>query len=301
MSRLSINRSGEMEVFVAAVESGGFSAAARLFDMSPSAVSKLVSRLEARLGTRLVNRSTRRLQLTPEGCVFFEKSARILDSLAEAEAAASTADRPSGRVRLNVSASYATHILAPVLPAFLDRYPEISLDIVQTDAVVDLIEDRSDIAVRAGPLKSSSLMARKLGETRMVIVASPAYLERSGVPLTIADLVAHRRIGPGYRRAADGWSVIDGGEAMMLPPGRRIQASDGEAIRTLALNGVGLARLPVFTVRADIAGGRLVPVLEAHDGGDREAFHAVFAGQGGVMPARIRAMLDFLAERGRVD
>ena len=87
----------------------------------------------------------------------------------------------------------------------------------------------------------------------------------------------------------------------MLPPGRRIQASDGEAIRTLALNGVGLARLPVFTVRADIAGGRLVPVLEAHDGGDREAFHAVFSGQGGVMPARIRAMLDFLAERGRVD
>ncbi|MCF3640391.1 LysR substrate-binding domain-containing protein [Rhizobium sp. TRM95111] len=301
MSRLSVNRSGEMEVFVTAVEAGGFSAAARIFAMSPSAVSKLVSRLEARLGARLVNRTTRRLQLTPEGCVFFESSVRILDSLAEAEVAASAADRPSGRVRLNVSASYATHVLAPVLPDFLLRYPEIAIDIVQTDAVVDLLEDRTDIAVRAGPLKSSSLVARTLGETRMVIVGSPAYLARAGRPRIPADLDAHIRIGPGYRRATEGWPLAEAGETVVLPPGRRVQASDGEAIRTLALCGVGLARLPIFTVGRDIEAGLLSPVLEDFSGTERETFHAVFVDQGRVMPARIRVVLDFLAEHGRVD
>ena len=263
MSRLSINRSGEMEVFVAAVESGGFSAAARLFNMSPSAVSKLVSRLEARLGTRLVNRSTRRLQLTPEGCVFFEKSARILDSLAEAEAAASAADRPAGRVRLNVSASYATHILAPVLPAFLDRYPEISLDIVQTDAIVDLIEDRSDIAVRAGPLKSSSLIARKLGETRMVIVASPAYLAERSRPLVPTDLLSHACIrvrlpdGSVYR-----WHFEKSGDTVQVEVIGPMTFDDLPLSRAAVRAGLGIGFFFEQDVIKDIEEGMLVRLLE---------------------------------------
>jgi DNA-binding transcriptional LysR family regulator len=194
------NRSGEMEVFVRVVDLGGFSPAARAANMTPSAVSKLITRLEARLGARLLNRSTRQLQITPEGCAFYERATRILADLDEAERAAGAGEQPVGRVRINTSASYATHILAPLLPQFLALHPGVTLDIVQTDAVVDLLAEGADVAVRAGPLKSSSLVARKLGETALTIVAAPSYLERCGEPRTIAELERHNRLGFGDTR-----------------------------------------------------------------------------------------------------
>jgi DNA-binding transcriptional LysR family regulator len=302
MARLEVNRSGEMEVFVRVVELGGFSPAARTFRMTPSAVSKLIARLEARLGARLVNRSTRKLQLTSEGCAFYERAARILADLDEAERRAGTGEQAVGRIRLNTSASYATHVLAGILPDFLALHPGIALDLVQTDLVVDLLAERTDVAVRAGPLKSSSLIARKLGETRMTIVAAPSYRDRFGLPTTLADLDRHHRLGFGYARAIGGWPLKDvsTGETIIVPTVGRVQASDGEALRQLALGGVGLARLAAFTVRGDIAAGRLVPVLEDLNPGDKEAFHAVYVGQGGPLPSRVRALLDYLAERGRI-
>ena len=300
MARLEVNRSGEMEVFVRVVELGGFSPAARAARMTPSAVSKLIARLEARLGARLLNRSTRRLQLTPEGCAFYERAARILADLEEAERVAGVGEQALGRVRVNTSASYFNHVLAPMLPAFLALHPGVTLDVVQTDAVVDLLADRTDLAIRAGPLKSSSLVARKLGETALMIVAAPSYLERCGEPRSIADLERHNRLGFGYVRAVDGWPLREKGETVTVPATGRIQASDGEGLRHLALAGAGLARLAGFTVRADIAAGRLVPVLRDLDTGEREAFHAVYVGQGGPLPSRVRALLDFLAEHGRV-
>jgi len=300
MARLDVNRSGEMEVFVRVVELGGFSPAARAGRMTPSAVSKLIARLEARLGARLLNRSTRQLQLTPEGCTFYERATRVLADLEDAERAASIGEEAIGRVRINTSASYATHILAPLLPDFLARHPGVTLDIVQTDAVVDLLAERMDVAIRAGPLKSSSLVARKLGETPLLIVAAPSYLERRGEPHSIADLQNHDRLGFGYARAVDGWALCENGKAVVVPATGRVQVSDGEALRQLALSGVGLARLAAFTVRDDIAAGRLVPVLGHRVSGDPEPFHAVYVGQGGPLPSRVRALLDFLARYGRV-
>jgi DNA-binding transcriptional LysR family regulator len=300
MARSEINRSGEMEVFVCVVERGGFSAAARACRMTPSAVSKLVARLEARLGARLVNRSTRAFQLTPEGCAFYERATRILADIADAERSAGAGEQPVGRIRLNTSASYATHVLAPILPEFLDRYPGVTLDLVQTDLVVDLLAERTDVAVRAGPLKSSSLVARKLGDTAMMVVGSPAYLARFGVPETIEDLDRHNRLGFGYVRTVDGWPMKTNGDVVVVPTVGRVQASDGEGLRRLALGGAGLVRLAAFTVRDDIAAGHLVPVLEPLNPGDREAFHAIHIGQGGPLPSRVRALLDFLAEFGRV-
>ncbi len=182
MARADINRTNEMDVFVSVVEQGGFSAAARACRMTPSAVSKLVSRLEARLGARLVNRSTRAFQLTPEGSTFYERATRILADIMEAERSAGAGEQPVGRIRLNTSKSYATHVLAPILPDFLDRHPGVTLELVETDMVIDLLAERTDVAVRAGPLKSSSLVARKLGDTAMTIVAAPAYLSRFGEP-----------------------------------------------------------------------------------------------------------------------
>lgn len=289
-----------MEVFVRVVEYGGFSAAARACRMTPSAVSKLVARLEARLGARLVNRSTRAFQLTPEGCAFYERATRIVADIADAERSAGTGERPVGRVRLNTSASYALHVLAPILPIFLERYSGVTLDLVQTDMVVDLLAERTDVAVRAGPLKSSSLVARKLGDTAMIVVAAPSYLARFGEPMTLEDLDRHSRLGFGYVRTVDGWPMKKGADTIVVPVAGRVQASDGEGLRRLALNGVGLARLAAFTVREDIAAGRLVPVLEPLNPGDRETFHAIHIGQGGPLPSRVRALLDFLAERGRI-
>ena len=300
MPRPEINRSGEMEVFVRVVELGGFSAAARAGQMTPSAVSKLMSRLEARLGARLLHRSTRKLQLTPEGTTFYERATRILADLEEAERGVSSTERAAGRIRLNVNASFGTHILAPLLPDFLAHYPDVTLDIVQTDTVVNLLEARADVAVRAGPLKSSSLVARKLGATRMVIVAAPTYLQRHGTPDSIEALGRHNRLRLGYTRSLEGWPLLRDGTAMTLPAVGRVQISDGEALRQLALEGTGLARLAAFTVRDDIRAGRLVPVMEDHNPGDLEEVHAVWLGQGGQLPARIRALLDFLAVRGRV-
>lgn len=293
-----VNRSGEMEIFARVVEAGGFSAAARAVGMTPSAVSRLIARLEARLGARLVNRSTRRLQLTAEGAVFHERALRVLADLEEAERAAGAGVRPAGPVRINTSASYAIYVLGPLLPGLMAAWPGITFDIVQTDRVVDLLAERADIAIRGGPMKSSALVARRLGETPQMIVASPAYLARHGVPERPADLAHHVRLGFGYARALEGWPLR--GEPELLPAGRRVRSSDGHGLQQLARAGVGLARLSVFTLREDLAAGRLVPVLEAYNPGDREAFHAVHLGQGGPLPARIRVVLDYLAEHGRV-
>lgn len=300
MARSEINRSGEMEVFVCVVERGGFSAAARACHMTPSAVSKLIARLETRLGARLVNRSTRAFQLTAEGCAFYERVTRILADITDAERLAGAGEQPVGRIRLNTSPSYATHVLAPILPEFLDRYPGITLDLVQTDKVVDLLAERTDVAVRAGPLKSSSLVARKLGDTPMIVVAAPTYLARFGQPQTIEDVERHNRLGFGYARSVDGWPLRNGAKTIIVPAVGSIQASDGEGLRRLALSGAGLARLAAFTVRDDLAAGRLVPVLEHLNPGDREAFHAIHVGQGGPLPSRVRALLDYLAERGKI-
>ena len=278
---------------------GGFSSAVRVrrLGLGP----KLVARLEARLGTRLAHRTTRRFQLTPEGQAFDERAVMIRADVGEAERLAGASARPAGRVRINSSASYVSHILAPILPTFLALYPEIELDIVQTDLVVDLVLDRTDIAIRAGPMPSSGLMARRLGSTRMRIVAAPAWITRHGLPRTIEELEAQDRLGFGYARAMKGWPMrTEAGEEIVLPAVGRVRMSDGEGIRRMALAGVAPARLAEFTIRGDLAGGRLVPLLERTNPGDEEAFHAVFIGQSASLPARARALLDFLAEYGQV-
>ncbi|HEX8048693.1 LysR family transcriptional regulator [Rhizobium sp.] len=300
MSRQDINRSGEMEVFVRAVELGGFTAAATACRMTPSAVSKLISRLEARLGARLINRSTRRLQLTPEGCAFYERSIAILADIAEAERYASAGEQATGPIRINTSGSFGNHVLAPLIPSFIALYPAVSLEIVHTDKVVDLMEERADVAIRTGPLKNSSLTARKLGVTRKIIVASSDYLRRRGTPRSTDELQKHCRIGFAYTRAVEGWPLLSAGKTIEVPVTPGLQVGDGEAMRHLALAGAGLARLPAFTVKADIEASRLAPVLEDINPGDGEEFYAVHIGQGGPLPARVRALLDFLHNNVRL-
>lgn len=301
MARPDINRSGEIEVFVRVVEAGSFSAAARALRMTPSAVSKLIARLEARIGARLVSRSTRKLLLTPEGAAFYESGLRILADMAAAEREAAAGAAPRGRLRVNTYVPFGVHRLIPLLPRFLERYPEISVDLVLTDSVIDLMAERADVAIRAGPLGESRLVARKLGQSPVVVVAAPSYLERHGTPLTPADLDTHNRMGFGFVRHIDGWPFLDAqGNAVMIPITGNTQVSDGEAMRLMTLAGAGISRLARWHVAADIAAGRLVPLLEDFNPGDEEATHAVYVGQGRHLPARVRAFLDFLAESVRL-
>lgn len=301
MSRLETNRAGEMEVFVRVVELSGFSAAARALRLSPSAVSKLIGRLEARLGARLLNRSTRNLQLTPEGAAFYARCVRILADMADAEQEAGSGTAPRGRLRVNSNVAFGTLFLLPLVPAFQALYPEVVLDIALTDQVIDLLEQRADVAIRVGPMPDSRLVARKLATSRVTLVAAPAYLAQHGTPQSLADLARHRRIGFNFARSFEGWPFREQGPEgprdIVYPVDATLLAGDGETARHLALAGCGLARLGHFQLAPDIAAGRLVPVLEHLNPGDTEDIHAVYIGQGGPLPARVRAFIDFLGER----
>lgn len=295
MIRTEAYRFRELEVFVEVVEQGGLSAAARALGMSPSSVSKLIGRMETRLAGRLLHRSTRRLALTAEGAAFYEHAVRLLADLAEAEQAVSAGAAVRGRVRVNCNVAVGRHHLLPLLPGFLSRYPDVTLDVVLTDQVVDLLDERADLAIRTGPLHGSQLTARKLGESRMAVVASPAYLARRGVPACPADLARHERIGFDFQHALGDWPFRSPQGPVTMPVCGALKAGDGETVRDLALAGGGLARLALFHVGADIEAGRLVEVLADYNPGDRQPVHAVYVGGRADLPARVRVLLDYLS------
>jgi DNA-binding transcriptional LysR family regulator len=296
MARLEVNRAGEMEAFARVVALGGFTPAARDLGMTPSAVSKLIARLETRLGVRLVNRSTRRIELTPEGATFLEHSLRVLADLDEAERSVAADATPRGRVRINSSIPFGLHYLLPLAPRFTQRFPDVKLDITVTDQVIDLIGERADVAIRVGPMRPSQLMARKLGDSGIVYVAAPDYLARAAPLDSPGDLPRHDLISFNFVRHTDEWPFIVDGQRVSLPAPGRVAVSDGESARRLAIAGQGLARLAHYHIGPDLAAGRLVTVLDAFTPPDLEAVHAVYVGHGGQLPARVRAFLDFLVE-----
>ncbi|HIO99701.1 MULTISPECIES: LysR family transcriptional regulator [Marinobacter] len=300
MPQSSTNRLAAMEIFSTVVEQGSFSKAARVCRLTPSAASKAITRLEKRLGTKLIHRSTRQMQLTAEGRWFYERCRHILSDLEEAEQGASSSVEPTGHLRITASFPVGHGFLIPIVTKFLARYPGITLELSLTDQVVNLLAEHTDVAIRNGPLGNSNLVARKLGETRMVIVGAPEYLERRGVPVTLEELRTHNRLGFNFSRHTATWPLTFDGEQTELAPQGNLLVSDGETMRKMAMEGVGLARLTRFLVDEDIRQGRLVPVMEEHNPGDREEVHAVFLGQGRLMPGRVRVFLDFLYDNIRI-
>ena len=293
-SQFEINRSGELEVFVQVAEKGSFSAAARQLGVSPSAISKIVARMEARLGAQLVLRSTRRVQLTPEGSQLYERGQRVLADLNELENATARQSVPRGVVRINASSSTGQLLLVPLVGQLMQTYPELVLDLSFTDQVVDLMEAQADIALRWGKLPASDMVARLLGYTRQVMLASPAYLAAHGTPQTPADLMRHTRIGWNYQRTVPHWPFTEGGKPVEIPIGETLRVNDGDVMRNLAVQGAGIARLSLFHAWADIAAGRLQVVLEPFNTGVLEPIHAVYLGKPDQLPPRTRAVLDFL-------
>lgn len=297
------NRAGEMEAFVQVADFGGFSAAGRRLGLSPSAVSKLISRMEERLGTRLLLRSTRRLSLTPEGESYLARARGILAEIdeTEREVAHGAVAAPRGRLRVNASVPVGMRCIAPLMPEFLRRYPEVEVDLSLSDETIDLIGERADVAIRVGPLRDSALTARRLAESPYDVVASPDYLARLGTPRQPSDLAGHNCLGFTFRRTFSDWPfrVVNENGA----PGEQIerraiagnfQANNGETVRQMALAGLGIARLASFHVVEDIAAGRLVRLLAEFNPGDIEPVHAVFVGHA-QLAARVRAFVDFLA------
>lgn len=291
------NRAGEMQVFLRVVEAGSFSEAARLLRMTPSTVSKLISRIEVRLGVRLIERSTRRLSLTTEGQLYYERSQALLQDLNEVERELSQgAAATSGTVRVNASVAFGTLGLEPLLPEFWRAYPNVVIDLSLSDEIVDLYLERTDIAFRVGPLPASGMIARRIGVARRKIVASPCYLEQYGTPRTIDDLSRHNCLGFNFRRSAPVWPLKESGRIVDRAVKGTLLANNGETVRRMALAGVGLARMGDYHVRADLAAGRLVEVLADAIESDEEQIHAVFPGSAR-MPRRVRVFLDFVVPR----
>lgn len=298
MARDWIDRSGEMEVFSAVMERGSFSAGARLLGLTPSAVSRIIARLEARLGVRLIVRTTRALALTPEGEAYLRAARRILADLDESERAVADQAAPRGRLRVSATLAHGRLCVVPLLREFLDRYPDILVDISLTDATIDLVEERADVAIRIGPLADSNLVARRLGDSGRTIVAAPAYLARHGTPQSPEDLLRHNCIAFNFRRAEPAWPFRRDGRDVDLAVTGNVAANNGETVAQLAREGVGIARVGTFHVAEDIAAGRLVALLEQWNPGDREPINALFVG-GTIMPARVRVFIDYLAEKLR--
>ncbi|PZU10966.1 LysR substrate-binding domain-containing protein [Sphingomonas sp.] len=292
------DRARSLALFATVVEQGSFSAAGRILDLSPSAVARAIDRIEARLGVRLLLRSTRALSLTVEGQAYLQSARRILADLDEAEQRIADQGAPRGRLRISAALSHGRLCVVPLLGEFAALYPHILIDIALTDTLVDVAAGQADVAIRFGPLADSMLTARKLGETRRVIVASPDYLVNKGEPGVPEDLHAHNCLNFNFRRAEPVWPFRRDGRDFALSVKGGIEANNGETLGQLAAGGAGIARVGAFSVAGEIAAGRLVPILEEFNPGDVEQIHAVFVG-GATIPARIRVFVDFLAARLR--
>jgi DNA-binding transcriptional LysR family regulator len=296
--RSGTDRAHALALFAAVVEHGSFSAAGRALDMSPSAVSRAIDRIEMRLGVRLLLRSTRALSLTAEGQAYLQTARRILADLDDSEQQIADQGAPRGRLRISAALSHGRLCVVPLLGEFAALYPHILIDIALTDALVDVAGGQADVAVRFGPLADSSLTARKLGETGRVIVASPDYLGAHGAPQVPEDLHRFNCLNFNFRRAEPVWPFRREGRDFALTVKGSIEANNGETLGQLAAAGVGIARVGSFSVAEEIASGRLVPILEEFNPGDVEQIHAVFVG-GATTPARVRVFVDFLAARLR--
>ncbi|MDE8653093.1 LysR family transcriptional regulator [Novosphingobium album (ex Liu et al. 2023)] len=288
------NRFGDIEIFLSVARAGSFAAAAKALRLTPSAVSRAIGRLERRLGVVLLRRTTRALALTAEGEVYRERMSALLADVEDVEAGLG-ADRegPRGRLRINASVPFGTHFLLPILPRFTARYPDVTLELTLSDTVIDVIEERADIAIRIGPLRDTRLRAKKLGHSAMVVVASPAYLAARGTPRLPAELDRHDCLRFSFRRAIDNWPFREGAAIVHRPVAGPFLGNSGEVVRLMALAGGGIARLARIHVAADLAAGALVEILADCNPGDGENIHALYSPQDR-LAARVRAFLDFL-------
>jgi DNA-binding transcriptional LysR family regulator len=289
-------RSDELQVFVSVIECGSISAAAEQVGQTPSAVSRTLAKLEAKLDTTLINRTTRRMDLTEEGKFFFERAKAILEQMEALEERLSVRHQtPSGRLRINAASPFMLHAIVPYVAEFRQRYPDILLELNSNDLIIDLIEQSTDIAIRIGVLADSTLHARSLGSSPLNILASPDYLARRGTPASVDDLARHTLLGFTQTETLNHWPLrhADGDRLQIRP---QMSASSGETLRQLALAGEGIVCLSHFMTHEDIRLGRLKVLLPKANSGYRQPINAVYY-RNSQLALRIQCFLDFIQEK----
>jgi len=284
----------DMQVFVAVVDTGSLTAAALALGLTVSAASRTLSRLEQKLQTTLLRRTTRRLELTEEGALFLAHGRAILDSVdAAEEQMLARRMRPAGRLRVDAATPFMLHVLVPLIEGFRARYPDVELELASNEGITDLIEKRTDVALRIGILKDSTLHARLLGTSRIRVLASPAYLARHGMPASPGELGRHVLLGFSEPETLNDWPLHDvDGSAMRIRP--TIASSSGETLRQMALANLGIVCLSDFMTREDRAGGRLVQLFPERTLDVLQPINAVYY-RNTVLAARITSFVDYVA------
>ncbi|HEU4411787.1 MAG TPA: LysR family transcriptional regulator [Polyangiaceae bacterium] len=287
---------GAIVAFVRVVDARSYSAAARLVGATTSALSKRVARLEGALGVRLLERTTRRLAPTEAGSAFYERCLRVLDALGEAERAATQLGGGArGTLRLSAPVIFGELHVAPLVPPLLERHPGLGVELSLSDRYVDLVDEGFDLALRIGRLADSSLAARRLGRVPAVVCASPAYLERRGVPRAPDELAGHECLRYSLAGAGREWRLRGpDGKERAYAAGGRCSLNHGGAMREVAIAGGGLAHLPLFLVADALASGRLCAVLDAYRGPDFGLYAVYPAGR--APTPKVRAAVEFFAE-----
>jgi DNA-binding transcriptional LysR family regulator len=286
----------DIECFVRTVDLGSFAAVGVEIGLTPSGVSRIVTRLEDRVGVKLIHRTTRRLALTPEGETFLAHARGILSAVEVAHAAvASTHGRARGHVRLNSGTAFAKHRLAKLLPDFIAQYPDITIDLSVSDQRIDPISERVDVTIRVGALADSELIAVRLGEVRRVIAASPRYLAVHGTPRKPADLLRHNCLLFSFSRLSQ-WPLFENGKRVLVAAKGNVTSDSAELLLDLALAGIGILRLGDFLGESALAQGQLIPLLaDCHDD-DPQPITALLLPDRQSIP-RVRAVVDFLKAR----
>jgi DNA-binding transcriptional LysR family regulator len=294
------DRLTEMRIFKAVAETGGFTAAGLTLDIQQPYVSRTVSNLEQRLGVSLVRRSTRRLQVTQEGRQYLALCTRILDELESAEAQLSRASQQmSGEIRLTVATSFGMDQIVPLLPAFLEDYPHLRVRLSLSDTLADIIGEGFDLAIRMGSLQDSNLVSRKLCHLQRVVVASPSYIAKHGVPTVPADLAHHNCLM--WEPPMDHlnhWPFVIDAERTSMEISGNFQTSSGVSSVYMCLAGVGVTRMAEHMVLPSIRSNMLVPLLTSFQANDETAIYAIYA-RGSTLHPRVRVFIDYIADRLR--
>lgn len=290
-----MDRMRALEVFVEVVGKKGFARAADALETSPANITRIIADLEAHLGTRLLNRSSRKMSLTESGEALFQRAKVIVEDMAEIEAiASSSAMQPRGLLRINAPLTFGVLHLAPLWPKFMALYPEVELEVALIDRVVDIVEEGYDLAIRISRSGSASHAARKLATSHNICCATPAYLEKHGLPLVPADLARHSCIGYSYAASADEWRFSDAaGQPHPVTVNCSMHANNGDTARAAALAGAGIIWQPTFLIGADLRAGRLVRLLPGFRLPDIDVL-AVYPSRRH-LSAKVRVMIDFLA------
>ncbi|MBD8697403.1 LysR substrate-binding domain-containing protein [Stenotrophomonas sp. CFBP 13718] len=284
----------EMQALLAVIDCGTLSAAAEQLGQTTSGVSRALARLEQKLGTTLLTRTTRRLHLTAEGEAFVRQARHIVEAVETAEEQmALRRQRPAGRLRVDAAMPFVLHVIAPLVARYRDQFPDVALEVNSSERYIDLLERRTDLAIRIGPLADSTLHARLLGRCRLQLVAGPGYLQRHGMPDSLSALQRHTLLGFNEPESLNRWPVPgdDEGQLRIRPD---IAASSGETLRRLAVEGAGITCLSDFLTHSDRAAGSLVPVLSAQTLDVFQSIHAVYY-RNTAVSARVRSFLDVLA------